>query len=382
MTAPADPRGPDEAAPGTYEATLVESVPTVLYTAEFSTQSPYLSISPQIEELTGHPPESFIGPDSTVWEDALHPDDRARAVAALRAIGEHEADIDIEYRFVRPDGEIRHIWERGSIVRDRFGHPLYVQGVMTDISRVREAEAALRLARDEALRASRVKTEFLATISHELRTPMYGVVGAIDLLRDTELDDAQRELLGIARQSADHLLVLIDDVLDLARIESGRQDLEPEPFALAELVTEVADIVAPPARAKGVEVTADVDPGLPELVVGDPRRVRQILLNLAGNAVKFTNEGRVRIGAEPGAPGHVRFVVEDTGPGIPTEERAHLFEPFWQGDTTSTRSHGGTGLGLAISARLVEAMGGPPIEVDDADGGGARFVVSLALPGA
>lgn len=382
MTATGEPAHPDDATPEAYEATLVESVPAVLYTAEFSTLSPYLSISPQIEALTGHPPESFIGPESTVWEDALHPDDRERAVTALRAIGEEEADVDIEYRFVRPDGEVRHIWERGSIVRDRFGHPLYVQGVMTDMTRVREVEAALRRARDEALRASRVKTEFLATMSHELRTPMYGVVGAVDLLRDTELDDAQRELLGIARQSADHLLVLIDDVLDLARIESGREDIAPEPFALAGLMAEVGDMVAPPALAKGVSVTVDVDPRLPERLVGDARRLRQILLNLAGNAVKFTSEGRVRLGAEQGAPGEVRFIVEDTGPGIPEAERARLFEPFWQGDTTSTRSHGGTGLGLAISARLVEAMGGAPIAVDDADGSGARFVVSLRLPGA
>lgn len=365
-----------------YQATLVRSVPTVLYTAEFSTEAPYLSVSPQIEELTGHPAESFIGAESTVWEDGLHPEDRDRAVAALRAIGEREEDIDIEYRFVRPDGLIRHIWERGSIVRDRFGHPLYVQGVMTDISRVREAEQALREARDDAVRASRVKSEFLATMSHELRTPMYGVVGAVDLLADTELDESQRELLGIARRSADHLLVLIDDVLDLARIESGREDLEPEPFTLAELVGAVAEIVDGPARAKGIEVTADVDPRLPARLVGDERRLRQILLNLTGNAVKFTTDGRVRLGAEAGPGGEVRFVVEDTGPGIPQAAREHLFEPFWQGDATSTRSHGGTGLGLAISARLVEAMGGPPITVDDADGGGARFVVALRLPAA
>ena len=267
-------------------------------------------------------------------------------------------------------------------MRDRFGHPLYVQGVMTDISRVREAEEALRAARDEAVRASRVKSEFLATMSHELRTPMYGVVGAVDLLEDTDLDEAQRELLRIARRSADHLLVLIDDVLDLARIESGREELAPEPFELATLIGEVAEIVEGAARAKGIEVTADVDPRLPARLVGDARRLRQILLNLAGNAVKFTSEGRVRLGVEAGAAGEVRFVVEDTGPGIPAQARAHLFEPFWQGDTTSTRSHGGTGLGLAISARLVEAMNGPPITVEDADGGGARFVVALRLPDA
>lgn len=368
-----------DASPETYAATLVESVPTVLYTAEFSTEAPYLSVSPQIEELTGHAPETFIGPASRVWEDGLHPDDHDRAVAALRAIGEHQADVDIEYRFVRPDGEIRHIWEQGTIVRDRFEHPLYVQGVMTDITRLREAEAALKRVRDEALRASRVKSEFLATMSHELRTPMYGVVGAVDLLEDTELDEAQRELLGIARRSADHLLVLIDDVLDLARIESGREELTPEPFILRDLVGDVAEIVDPPARAKGVAVTADVDPALADVYVGDVRRLRQILLNLAGNAVKFTDEGRIRIGVEPGTAGEMRFVVEDTGPGIPQAARARLFEPFWQGDATPTRAHGGTGLGLAISARLVDAMGGPPIAVEDADGGGARFVVRLRL---
>lgn len=371
-----------DSSPEAYAATLVESVPTVLYTAEFSTEAPYISISPQIEELTGHPADTFIGAASRVWEDGLHPDDRDRAVAALHAIGEREADVDIEYRFVRPDGEIRHIWERGTIVRDRFGAPLYVQGVMTDITRLREAEAALKRVRDEALRASRVKSEFLATMSHELRTPMYGVVGAVDLLQDTDLDEEQRELLGIARRSADHLLVLIDDVLDLARIESGREDLAPEPFILRDLVEEVAEIVDPPARAKGVAVIADVAAALPEVCVGDARRLRQILLNLAGNAVKFTDAGRVRIGVEPGDPGELRFIVEDTGPGIPEAERARLFEPFWQGDSTSTRTHGGTGLGLAISARLVEAMGGPPILAEDADGGGARFVVRLRLDAA
>jgi signal transduction histidine kinase len=228
------------------------------------------------------------------------------------------------------------------------------------------------------LRMSRIAWKLLADLGHEVRTPMTGVLGMSELLLDGPLQPQQRRQVVAIRQAGEHLLRLLDQALDLARIGEGAVRLDPRPFDIRELVAGVAALHAPTARTRGLAFRASVAPALPRVLVGDALRVRQVLLNLIGNAVKFTVRGGVAVEASPGEGGFgLRLVVRDTGPGLDDAQRARLFRRFAQGSAGS--ACGGSGLGLAISRELVLAMGGR-IALDSAPGAGARFVVELPLP--
>ncbi|NIC07300.1 ATP-binding protein [Billgrantia bachuensis] len=245
----------------------------------------------------------------------------------------------------------------------------------------RSLEALSRKLQTTARRAeaaSQSKSEFLATVSHEIRTPLNGVIGMSDLLLDQPIDTQSREYARTLHVSAARLLELINDILDFSKIESGKLELERRTFRLAALIEDACELFAPRARDKGLELVAQVSPALPEQLMGDPTRLRQVLLNLLSNAIKFTEHGEVRVEATLNAQGQLNLAVCDTGPGIAEDKLARLFEPFRQGDASTARRYGGTGLGLAISRRLAEAMDGS-IGVDSRPGQGSCFWIELPL---
>ena len=273
-------------------------------------------------------------------------------------------------------------WIAWREVTVRADGPSEMQSVGRDVTDRVLTERALAVARDQAEAANRAKSRFLTMVSHEIRTPLNGILGMADLLGDTALTPEQTTYLKAVKTSGETLLSLIEEVLDFSKIEAGRLDLAVRPFLLASFVEEVVELLGPRAQEKGLEIGCYVDERLPARVVGDAARLRQVLFNLAGNAIKFTEKGGVSIVVEPAAqPDMISIAVSDTGIGISLQDQARIFLEFEQGDGSSTRKFGGTGLGLTISNRIVESMGGS-IAVESAPGQGSTFRVTVALPSA
>lgn len=311
--------------------------------------------------LAGHDRADLLGRAATL--PVLAQGDIAVLPDGTRA---HDQQIGAE------DGARWIAWREVTV---RGDHGNEIQSVGRDVTDRVEA-------RSLAETANQAKSRFLATVSHEIRTPLNGLIGMTDLLLDTELTPEQLNYAKAAKNSGATLLALIEELLDLSKIEAGKLALDPQPFALLPLVEEAIELLAPRAQGKGIDISSFVDERLPPIVVGDAARLRQVLLNLAGNAVKFTARGGVTVIVEPaGGDGDhaVRFSVRDTGIGLAPEDQARIFRDFEQADTSSTRQFGGTGLGLAISKRIVEGMNGS-ITLDSAPGQGATFAFTVVLP--
>ena len=270
-------------------------------------------------------------------------------------------------------------WREG-LIRTDAGHPAEWQFVGRDVTDRAETGRALAEARDHADAANRAKSRFLAMASHEIRTPLNGIIGMSGLLLDTPLTPEQTTYVRAVKSSGDALLSLVEELLDYSKIEAGKIDLEHRPFALAALVEELTELLAPRAQAKAIEIASYIDERLPAEVIGDAARLRQVLLNLAGNAIKFTSQGGVALIVEPGAtPGEISFLVRDTGIGIAPGAQERIFREFEQADERTARNYGGTGLGLSISERIVKRMGGR-ISLASEPGRGSTFEISVPLP--
>lgn len=360
--------------------TLMDSLPDLIYVKD--ADSRYITVNRGLQQLWGNPSlQSIVG--KTVF-DFVRSDLAVNYDAEDRYVIEHDcAVVDSEEQVYTNTGEQRIYSTTKVPLHDPAGNVAGLVGIDRDITHRKRTEEELRQAREASEAANQAKSEFLANMSHEIRTPLNAVIGITDLLLDGELPHRQREYLEIIRDSGESLMVVINDILDFSKIEAGQLLLESTVFDLPEMIGSATKALALRAHTRGLELACDLDGSVPRFVRGDPIRLRQILTNLVGNAIKFTLHGEVvvKVRGVSCSEGEavIRFQVRDTGVGIPTDKLDHVFKAFAQADASTTRRFGGTGLGLAICTRLVQAMGGQ-LTVCSKVGEGSEFAFALKLP--
>ncbi|MGP0174778.1 CHASE domain-containing protein [Pseudomonas sp. NCHU5208] len=334
-------------------------------------------------ELYGYPlqlREQGLGYEH--WRDRVHPEDLAATEAKLQDALTGWASFDQVFRVVRPDGQVLYIQPGAHVERDERGNPVMITGINRDITAQLHLEAGLRNAKEQADAASAAKSAFLANMSHEIRTPMNAVLGMLQLVQATELNPRQLDYVLKAQGAAHSLLGLLNDILDYSKIEAGKLQLDPHDFELEPMLRDLAVVLAGNQGGKDIEVMFDIDTALPGVLRGDSLRLQQVLINLAGNALKFTEQGQVVVSLQQlqrdAEQVRVRVAVSDTGIGISDYQLQRIFEGFTQAEASTTRRYGGTGLGLVICKRLVELMGGT-LQVDSQIGAGSRFWFDIDL---
>ncbi len=342
----------------------------------------HLKWDDQMYVLYGIKPDQFGG-TYEAWKVGFYPDDLQRVDIEIQMALRGEKELDTEFRVVRPDGTIRNIRALGIVQRDAAGQPTHMIGTNWDITASKQTEEQLLLAREAAEVANLAKSTFLANMSHEIRTPMSGMLGMTELLLGTSLTDKQRNFAEKIRTSGKALLAILNDILDFSRINAGKLTLESAPFSMEEVMENVVNIFGSQVAKKGIRLQATIDPKLPAALHGDPLRLTQVINNLMGNAVKFTQAGAIRLTVkvrrQTATEVELEISVQDTGIGMTEEELSRLFTVFGQADESTTRRFGGTGLGLAISRQLVELMGGT-IRAESTPGKGSVFTVVLSVP--
>lgn len=335
-------------------------------------------VNEQTARIYGVP--EVTGDLSQVINDRVLPEDQVRVSAAMARSIETGEFFFVDFRFRRGgDGQLRWTNAQGSVVYDAQGNPTRIIGIQTDITERKEAEIRLQEAKDEAERANSAKSAFLANMSHEIRTPLGAIIGFSELLQGETLGDKDRKsYVKVIDRNAKHLLSVIDDILDLSKVEAGKMLVEKIDFSLSELLQDFKAIMDYRARDKGIEFALKTNGSLPEHIISDPTRLRQILNNIVGNAIKFTDQGLVQLCVE--LKDHLLiFKVSDTGIGIDPEHAAKLFQPFQQADISTTRRFGGTGLGLILTKRLAETMGGTFHLDKSSPGRGSTFIACVEV---
>lgn len=359
----------------------VEGSSDGLWDWDFVTGKAYFS--PRYKAMLGYA-DAEIENSLESWERLMHPDDLPVARKKVKDYQDGRIPVyKLEHRLRQKDGTYRWVLARGALLRGADGRPLRMSGSHTDINERKRLEEELRAARDAALASDKAKSEFLANISHEMRTPLNAICGMCELMIGQELPEPHASRAKLAHAAVNVLTTTIDDLLDLSKLEAGHMTLDPVPTDIRELVGTAFSLISAQAHAKGVRLRLEIAETVPLFLRVDPLRLRQVVTNLLNNALKFTEKGSVSlsVSTEPVGDKEVFLdvCVRDTGIGIAPEVQSRLFQPFTQADASTTRRYGGTGLGLAISRRLVEAMGGV-IGLESSPGAGSLFWFRIPLP--
>ena len=355
---------------------LITNIPGIAYRCSVSDNWPMIFISDAVEDITGFPASDFLPPNpKRYFAEFVHPDDMPEVVRIMQL---KEKNFHLEYRIIDKFGKIKWLMGYGSYINSGPKENHWLDGFIMDITDRKNMEKQLVNEKNRAEEAVAARTEFLANMSHEIRTPMNAIIGFSDIMMDEAKDDTDAKHLKTINNSAKSLLHLLNDILDSAKMEKGKFDLEYRDFSLVEEIDTVVSTLWLEVRKKGLDLSVEISPKLAPIYYGASDRIRQVITNLIGNSVKFTAEGKVSLTVEPLNDNYIQFCIEDTGIGMTQEQVDKIFEPFVQADTSMSRIYGGTGLGTTISKQLVELMGGN-ISATSVKNQGSTFVFDIPL---